>query len=222
MRIYTLLFFAIFLYSELQYYLHPKLHTMHINSRRRPVTGRACNILNLRIFRFESAKHSGAKKFIQIECIQTGALHDGGPDQRDCYTSYTPSSLWIWNRFYARVICMTAYIFIELQIARAAPASFPGFLAKSGKNYRLRTARRIVQTPAGNLDKWRSNDSRPADLLAEWARVRLRSSPCCDKKKFRDQTAKRGTIDMHQHFATNWFFFFFILSDSSLRWLWTQ
>lgn len=60
---------------------------MNTNSRRRPVTGRACNILNLRIFRVESAKHSGAKKFIQIECIQTGAARrDGGPDQRDRYT----------------------------------------------------------------------------------------------------------------------------------------
>lgn len=47
---------------------------MNINSRRRPVAGHACNILNLRIFR--PAKHSGAKKFIQIECIQTGATAD--------------------------------------------------------------------------------------------------------------------------------------------------
>jgi len=77
---------------------------------------------------------------------------------------------------------MTAYIFIELQIARAAPAQLSRIFGKSGKNYRLRTARRIVQTPAGNLDKWRSNDSRPADLLAE--RARLRSSPRRDKKSF--------------------------------------
>lgn len=72
----NLYIFAIFLHSEPQYYLHLKLHTMNINSQRRPVTGRACNILNLRIFRSESAKHSGAKKFIQIECIETGGTAD--------------------------------------------------------------------------------------------------------------------------------------------------
>lgn len=68
-----LLFFSIQSYNIISIW---KLHTMNINSRRRPVTCHACNILNLRIFRPESAKHNGTKKFIQIECIQTDATAD--------------------------------------------------------------------------------------------------------------------------------------------------
>lgn len=141
----------------------------------------ARNISNLRIFRSENAKHSRTKKFIQIECIQTSAAADLIRDR------YTRSSLGIWNRFYARVICTTAYIFIELQIAHGA-GQFSRIFEKFGKNYRLRTARRIVQTPVGNLDKWRSSVSRPTDLLP--------SAPFYPNviKKFRDQTAERGAM----------------------------
>lgn len=46
-------------------------------------------------------------------------------------------------------------------------------------------APRIVQTPAGNLDKWRSNDSRPVDLIPSMI---ARPPLFAGIKKFRDQT----------------------------------
>jgi len=173
---------------------------MNINLRRRPVT--ACNILNLRIFRPESAKHNGAKKFIQIECIQTDATADL-ISEIAIYVLVTPNiKLFLCTRY------MHDCVYVYRATDRAcSPGRLSGIFGKSGKNYRLRTTRRTVQTPAGNLDKWRSNDSRPADLLAEWARSR--PSPRRDKKKFHDQTAERGAIDMHQYFPANWFFFLF-------------
>ena len=107
---------------------------MHINSRRRPVTGRACNILNLRIFRPESAKHSGAKKFIQIECIQTGALRDGGPDQWDCYTSYIRARHSEYEIVFMRALYAWLRIYLSSYRSRVQlRPSFPGFLENPAK-----------------------------------------------------------------------------------------
>lgn len=158
------------------------------------ITGSACNILNLPIFRPENAKHSGKSLFKSNPGIQTRTIWS----ERSVYTR---PSLRIWNHFYARVICTTRYIFIELQIGRTA-GWLSGIFGKSGKNYRLWMAPRIVQTPAGNLDKWRSNDSRPVDLLPSMI---ARPPLFAVIKKFRDQTIERGAIDMH--FTTNWFFY---------------
>lgn len=58
---------------------------------------------------------------------------DGRSDQRD---RYTRSSVRIWNRFYARVICTTGYIFIELQIERAA-GRLSGIFGKSRQKLSL-------------------------------------------------------------------------------------
>jgi len=80
-------------------------------------------------------------------------------------------------------------MFILLARARARPAGFARIFQKSGKNYRLRTARRIVQTTAGNLDKWRLNDSRSADLPP----LPLLASTRRDKKVSRSNSAECGT-----------------------------
>lgn len=96
-----------------------------------------------------------------------------------------------------------------------SPGRLSGIFGKSGKNYRLRTARRTVQTPAGNLDKWRSNDSRPADLLAERARD-LRPSPRRDKKSFAIKQLNVARLTCTS-ISLQTDFFFFILSDSSLH-----
>jgi len=69
---------------------------------------------------------------------------------------------------------------------------------KSGKNYRLRMARRIVQTTAGNLDKWRLNDSRSADLLPPPPPLPpppLLASTRRDKKVSRSNSAECGARD---------------------------
>lgn len=168
------------------------------------VTGSARNISNLRIFRSENAKHSCTKKFIQIECIQN--RRGGRSDQRSVYALVT---LNMKSFLCARFICTTAYIFIELQIAHAV-GQLSGIFGKSDKNYRLRTARRIVQTPVGNLDKWALERFSTYRLAAERAEpARSRPSLSSVIKKFRDQTAERGAIDMHWYFTANWIFFVF-------------
>lgn len=115
---------------------------------------------------------------------------------------------FLWARY------MHDCVYVYRATDRAcSPGRLSGIFGKSGKNYRLRTARRTVQTPAGNLDKWRSNDSRPADLLAE--RARSRPSPRRDKKSFAIKQLNVARLTCTSiSLQTD---FFLILSDSSLR-----
>lgn len=144
---------------------------------------------------------------------------DGGPDQRN---RYTRSSLRIWNRFYARVICTTAYIFIELQIARAAPAGFPGFLENPAKTIACGRHGGLFKRPlAISINGARTILDLPTCWRSEHDRALL---PAVIKKVSRSNN--RTWRDWHAPtFRCKlifFFFFFFILSDSSLRWLWTQ
>lgn len=111
---------------------------------------------------------------------------------------------------YARVICTTGYIFIELQIERAA-GQLSGIFGKSGKNYRA-------------CGWHRGLFKRPLAISINGARAILDLPTCCRarscaltpiplllfvviKVSRSNNPANVGAIDMH--FTTTVFFYFY-------------
>lgn len=142
-------------------------------------------------FRAESAEHEALarKSLYKSHVYETG----GGrrSDQRSVYALVTPE-----YKSFLRVRYMHDCVYIYRACIDRACSRARGRLSrifqKSGKNYRLRTARRIVQTAAGNLDKWRLNDSRPMPTCC--CCCCSRPSTRCDKKVSRSNSPSAARL----------------------------